>query len=600
MRRAVSLAIGLLVAVAVHAQSPIRYRLDSPAPAAHLLRVRVTVPAEYGCPDLAMAVWTPGGYTLTDHAAKVVSARFTGRDGKALTFAKPGLDRWRPVCSGTGYTAELTLWVRAPKNPYSADVEAGLVFANLVTVLPYLPDNQDAPAEVRFAAPEGWGTVSSLPAGQTPGTLTAPDWDALADGFLAASPQLTVHETTLEKTRIVVALTQKPSPGFDLEAVTAAHADLVRAAAKTFGSLPFDRYVFLYKIGPAGTHGGLEHADGTAMGIPATRITSTRQFLDGMGLAAHELVHAWNVKRARPRVLRPYDYAHVQRTGQLWVAEGWTSYYGPLLLVRSGLQPPEKLYERLTGRLRYHRANPTNRFLSLEAVSLDSWLDWTAPYLTFRTYYVKGSLAALDLDLRIRRASGGKHSLDDLMRTLLEDPDLARLGYTPADLRFQAARLAGGSLDAWFEETVRKPGYVCIAPELSSVGLLVEPDPGRTDAGWTGLALDSSSGDEGGATIRWAEPASPAAAAGVGAGDVLLAVDGRTGDREALQKSLDTAPAGKPLTLTVLRRGRIVETQLTPVAFDPLRAPVRVVEDPDAPEAAVEARKAWLWLDGAR
>jgi len=599
VRRLLS-GLTVLAAATCLAGTPVAYRLDSPAPAAHLLRVRVTVPAEYGCPCLAMAIWTPGGYAVSDHAAKVVSARFTSPAGNELPFSKPGLDRWRPVCGGAGYTAELTLWVRTPRTPYSADVEADLLFANLVTVLPYLPEHQDAPATLRIVPPAEWPVACSLPPGDSPGTYTAADWDALADGFVAAAPGLVSRKLAVERTAMTVAFTRTPAEVLDLSTVVTVHADLLRAAGKTFGSLPFSRYLFLYKVGPEGSHGGLEHADGTAMGIPSPLIEDTDRFLKGMGLAAHELVHAWNVKRARPRELCPYDYAHVQRTPSLWVAEGWTSYYGPLLLVRAGLRTPAQFYRTLTRRLRYHRQNPTNRFFSLETISLDSWLDWTAPYLTYRTYYVKGSLAGLDLDLRIRNGSGGRHSLDDLVRVLLDDPELARSGYTEADLRFHAARLAGTPLDAWFEETVHRPGYLCLAPRLASVGLRVEPDPDRAGAGWTGLALEDPPDGSTGASVRWAEPDSPAAAAGLGAGDILLAVDGRTGGRKALEERLRRARTGQPVTLTVLRDGRVLEFDLTPAAFEPLREPVRVVEDPDASPEAVEARKAWLWLEERR
>ncbi len=595
-RAALPLVPLLLAAVTALAQPPLRYRLSSPAPAAHLLQVELTVPAEYGCPELAMAVWTPGGYTLSFHAGKVVQARFASLDGKTAAVEKSDLSTWRVACDGGGYTARLTLYLSAPANPYSADVEADLVFANLVAVLPYLPAHQDAPAEVRVDAPPAWKVVSSLPARED-GTLEAPDWDVLADGMVAAAPELVTVGEDLDGTRITVAFTRPPAKDVDLSKVRAAHRDLVRAGARTFGSLPFSSYLFLYKVGPEGSHGGLEHADGTAMGIPASELESTAAFLDGMGLAAHELVHAWNVKRARPRQLRPYDYARVQRTDLLWVAEGWTSYYGPLLLVRSGLEKPEKFYTSLTQRLNSHRGNPANRFLSLAEISLDSWLPRPAPYLSFRTYYVKGSLAALDLDMRLRRASKGRSSLDDLMRVLLEDPDLARTGYTLADLRFQAGRLAGHPLDGWFQRVALEPGYLDLAPALRQVGLRLEPDP-EGPAAWTGLVLDGRDREERGARVRWTEPGSPAALAGVGGGDVLLAVNGRSGDRPHLEAALDAAAPGETLHLTLLRGDRVVETAVTPVELDPLRRPVRVVEDPEASREAVAAREAWLWLAG--
>ncbi len=593
---ALVLAVVLGLATVAAAQPPLRYRLSSPSPAAHLFEVELTVPAEYGCPDLAMAAWTPGGYGLAFHAGKVVTARFSSPDGQPLQARKPDLNTWRVVCREGGYTARMLLYASAPTNPYSADAEGDLLFANLVAVLPYLPAYSEASAELSIEPPQGWKWVSSLPEGGRPGVVTAADWDELADGMVAAAPSLVTTSSSLGNTSLVIAFTEPPADDVDLEAVTSAHTDLVRAAGRTFGSIPFKRYVFLYKIGSQGTHGGLEHADGTAMGLPEAAITSTKALLDSMGLAAHELVHAWNVKRARPRQLKPYDYAGIQRTDLLWVAEGWTSYYGPLLLERAGIESPDDFYTTLTGRIQSHRRNPANRFLSLEQLSLDSWLDRTAPYLSFRTYYTKGSLTALDLDLRIRRASGGERNLDDLMRALLDDPELRRTGYSLSDLRSHAAQLAGRSLDGWFDAAALKPGYLDLEASLRSVGLRLVPDP-KAPAAWTGLVLEDPDHEQRGASVRWAEPESPAALAGIGGGDLLLAVDGRTGSREELDHLLDGAIPGQPLHLTLLRDERLIEVVVTPAEPDPLRTLVRVEEDPDAPAAAVAARNAWLWRD---
>ncbi len=594
MRRA-ALALALAAAPAL-AQPPVGYRLAVPHPASHRLEVTVTVPAELGCPELAMAVWTPGGYVLSWHAAKVVTASFASLDGVSLAATRPDLDRWRPACGdASGYAARLVLEVRSPREPYSAHVDDRLLFANLVTVLPYLPEHRDVPARLELVLPEGWRAVSDLPVGAD-GAWTTPDWDRLADGMVAAAPGLAVRKVDLDGTELDVAFTEPPGDAVDLERLDDVHRRLVEAAGRTFGGIPFGRYLFLYKVGPEGSHGGLEHAHGTAMGIPRSALASTRAFLDRMGLPAHELVHAWNVKRARPRQLRPYDYARVQRTELLWVAEGWTSYYGPLLLVRAGIRTPERFYRTLSERISAHRANPTNRYRSLEAVSLDSWLRPTAPFLTFRTYYTKGSLAALDLDLAIRKASGGRHTLDELVRTLLHDPDLARSGYTTQDLVFLAGRLAGHPMDGWFRRAAGEPGYLDLAPALASVGLRLEPDPEGPRA-WSGLRL-APAPEERGARVRWVEPGSPAEAAGLGAGDLLLAVDGRTGELPDLRKALARLQPGATARLAVVRGDRLLEVELRPAAWEPLRAPVRVREDPEAPPEAVAARRAWLWLDG--
>ncbi len=595
--RALLLSLALLApATASLAQDPVVYRVSAPHPASHRMEVEVRVPAEYGCPDLAFSVWTPGGYVLRPKARNVITATFRAPDGSPLDTTKIDLHTWSVACGASrGYTASFLVRALAPRTPYTAHVDQELLFANAVEVLPYLPAYTDAPARLTVDAPEGWTLLCSLPPAGETRTFSAPDWDHLADAIFTAAPRMSVLRFDLDGTAFTVAYTRPLGEDVEAGEVVEAHRKLAVAARDTFGGLPFDRYLFLYKVGPRGARGGLEHAFGTAMGFDGTRLGSTQDVLDAMGLASHEFVHAWNVKRARPRGIRPYDYAHIQRTDLLWVAEGWTSYYGPLLLVRAGLDTPAEFLATLTRRLRWHRENPGNRFLSLAQFSADAWLEWPIPFVSFRTYYTKGSLTGLDLDLRIRAATGGERSLDDLMRALLSDPRLLHDGYTEADLRHLAARLAGRTMDRWFADTIHRPGYLDLETSLATVGLRLVPDTGEGARSFTGIGLRGTAREDGGVELRWVEPGSPAEAAGLGEGDVLLAVDGVTGGAADLRKALGALEPGGTAVLTLRRGRRILEVRITPTAPDPLRAPVRVEEDPGAGPERIQARRAWLW-----
>lgn len=598
MQRTVSMfvlaAAATLAAPVPAATTPLHYTVRSAEPASHFMEVELEVAAEYGCPDLAFSVWTPGGYSLHPHAADVLDLRATSSAGTSLPAAKTDLNTWHVACGRDGgYTVRFRVHALAPRTPYSAHVDDRLLFANAVTVLPYLPAHQDAPATLEIDPPAGWHTVCSLPR-RGDGPWTAPSWDALADAVLAAAPDLRTRSFTVGHTTFTVAFSSRPAGDLDMDAVVGVHRKLAEAAAHTFGGLPFERYLFFYKVGPKGSHGGLEHSLSTAMGISRSAVATTKAFRKVLGLPAHEFVHAWNVKRARPQQLRPYDYAHSQPTDLLWVAEGWTSYYGPLLLARAGLRTHAQFYATLSDRLRYHRGNPGNRFRSLVDFSRDSWLDSSIPFVSFRSYYVKGSLSGLDLDLRLREASGGRHTLDELMRTLLTDPRLVRRGYTMADLRSLASRLAGRSMDPWFDRIVERPGYMDLQQPLATVGLRLVPDAARATAGFTGLRLRDGK-DQRGAEIRWTEPDSPADAAGLGEGDLLLAVDGVTGNRTMLEARLRQLKPGHTAILTIVRGDRVSEFRLTPVPMDPMRVPVIVEENPNATPAQVAARTAWLW-----
>jgi len=589
----------LLTALTASAQQPLRYTVRAPHPASHFFEVELTVPPADGCPDFAYSVWTPGGYTLHPHAENVLDVHVSAPDGEKLAVTKTDLSTWRVSCdAGQGYTARIRVHALASKTPYSAHLAANLLFANGVTILPYLPGHQDIPSTLTVDPPGDWPLVCSLPPADQAHTFRAANWDSLADASFAASPGLTTRTFQIKQTTFTVAFTERPADAVDLDRVVNAHRKLAEAAGKAFGGIPFDRYLFLYKVGPKGSRGGLEHSFSTAMGIPASALTTTDAFLDQMGLAAHEFVHAWNVKRARPRQLQPYDYTKVTRTDLLWVAEGWTSYYGPLLLARSGVRTPEKLYRTLSRRLSWHRRNPNNRFQSLRQISLDSWLSWSVPFFSFRTYYIKGSLTGLDLDLLIRASSRGTHNLDDIMQTLMRDPKLQHGGYTEADLVFLAGRFAGRPMNAWFDANVDRPGYLDLEPALASVGLRLVADADVPQpASCTGIRLAGEDKDHDGATIRWAEPGSPGEDAGIGEGDRLLAVNGRTGTAKQLTQSLAKLPVGVAATLTVRRGDQVLELKLTPTTVKPLRRPVKIEENPDATPEQVKARRAWLWLD---
>lgn len=586
-------AIGFGLTTSVAAQQPLRYEVSSPHPATHLLHLRFTVPADYGCPDLTFAAWTPGGYVINRHAGRVLDARFSSSSGRELSAIRRDLDSWKVNCDSTqGYSAELRIYSKADKNPYSAHIDDRLLFANLVTVLPYLESHRDAPAHFVIRPPSGWRAVCSLPPvpNQTL-TYRADDWDHLADAIFAASPSLMVLPFSVDETQLSIALTEAPGVDVDLTSVVHYHRELTRAAARTFGGLPFERYLFLYKVGPEGSRGGLEHAESTAMGCTRDAIESTGDLLGLIELASHELVHAWNVKRARPRALTPYDYSDSQLSELLWVSEGWTSYYAPLLLTRAGLHTREELYDAIANRINRHRSNPTNKFRSLNDISRDSWLRWTIPFFTFRTYYVKGALTGLDLDLRLR-AAGAANGIDELMGVLLTDPTLRHRGFTLADIKFHASRLAGQPMDAWFRNAAELPGFFDVSESLAAVGLRLEVDADRLPRSYSGVALEESDGS---ASIQWVEPDGPGARAGLGTGDFLLAVNGVSGDLERLQAELRDLPPDVTAQLTIRRRHHIQEVKLQPVQPSPERFAVRIVEVAQPTDAQLALRDAWLW-----
>jgi predicted metalloprotease with PDZ domain len=281
---------------------------------------------------------------------------------------------------------------------------------------------------------------------------------------------------------------------------------IVRQAAAVFGDVPFDRYLFLFLTESDGGRGGIEHLYGTSICLPLDSFEEREAYRKFLGVTAHEFVHAWNVKRMRPAGLGPFDYTKESPTHNLYVAEGFTTYYGWLAATRGGALTREEYYKNLAEGLVTDRENAGIRVKSLEDQSWDWWLDSSIPYLTFRTNYTRGSLVALVLDLDMRDAGPGGRSLDDAMRALYRRTGKRATGYTDAELRqaLRPGRRTGHGQAP--DEMVKAPGALDVvtrrSPRLASRS---SPTP-RSPRAVRGLALHDDRRDP--PTLDGIEPGS--------------------------------------------------------------------------------------------
>jgi predicted metalloprotease with PDZ domain len=309
-------------------------------------------------------------------------------------------------------------------------------------------------------------------------------------------------------------------------------------------------------------------------------------------LAAHEFFHLWNVKRIRPRGLEPIDYIHGNDTSDLWFAEGVTSTYGELTLVRAGLRNRNDFYANLADEIRTLQSRPARTYQSAEDSGRDAWLEKYPDY--FRpdrsiSYYNKGELLGYLLDLGIRHATRNRSSLDDVMRAL--NQDFARPGrpFTDADLLTLIARLAPEftDRDAFFRNYVNGTADLDYRTYLGYAGLYLEMST-RQGAGSGFLALRNF---EGPTRVEWVDRGSNAERAGLQPGDTILKLNGRP--LEGLpQEALIAAKPGSEVKLTVrrgaqnldlkFRLGRVEETVYT------------VQEDSNASPDEVAIRESWL------
>ncbi|HEX2165293.1 MAG TPA: M61 family peptidase, partial [Thermoanaerobaculia bacterium] len=431
----------------------IAYILRFPEAAAHRVEVEARVPAEGAAAvELMMPVWTPGSYLVREFARQIETIAAADSDGRPLAIGKTRKNRWRVAAGGaTEVVVRYRLYARE-LSVRTDFVDARFALLNgAATFLTRVDGGRPAavPHRVALELPEGWrGAWCALPGeGEGEGsraTFVAPDYDALVDApIYAGSPE--VRRLAIDGAEIVL-LDEHGGPAeggpWDGARAERDFATIVRAQAALWGGLPFARFLVINLL--TGEVGGLEHADSTVLTTSRWKAASEKGWREWLGLASHELFHAWNGKRLRPAELGPFDYEAEVVTRSLWFVEGVTAYYDDLLVRRAGLSTEAQYLATLGDTAERVESVPGRDLQSLADSSFDAWIkfyrrDENSANHTV-SYYGKGSLVAWLLDARLRRASGDATSLDDLLRLAWERFPPGR-GYRPDDLFALAAEL---------------------------------------------------------------------------------------------------------------------------------------------------------------
>ncbi|CAG2156974.1 hypothetical protein LMG31506_05871 [Cupriavidus yeoncheonensis] len=576
--------------------TPIRYAIAPLQPEAHLFAVTVTVTS----PDPAgqrffLPAWIPGSYMIRDFARHIVRIR-ADAGGKPVALDKLDKQTWQaaPVDALAGaltLSYEVYAWDLSVR---AAHLDTTHGFFNGSSVFLCVDGQQDQPCTVDIHAPAGdayrnWRVATAMR--EAPGRAGArrygfgryqvADYDELVDhpvemgDFLLASFRACGAQHDVVFTGRV--------PQLDIERVCRDLKRICEAQIRLFeprgARAPFldsnRRYVFMTMVTTDG-YGGLEHRASTALmcarsDLPARGDSETSEgYRTFLGLCSHEYFHTWNVKRIKPAAFVPYRLQEETYTPLLWLFEGFTSYYDDLVLVRSGCvtdtQYVEMLAKTWNGVLRGNGRTKQ----SVADSSFDAWTkyyrqDENAPNAIV-SYYTKGSLVALALDLTIRDKTGGRRSLDDVMRALWQRygrdfyaPDSVQRGVTEAEVRALFDEVTGLRLGALLRSLTEGTGELPLAPLFKRFGVKAEAQkPARTAA----LGIKTKT-DDGWVRVTQVLDGGAAQAGGVSAGDLLAAVDGLRVAPGQLDKLLARYRAADPVTLHVFRRDELHVLPLT-------------------------------------
>jgi predicted metalloprotease with PDZ domain len=544
--------LAFLFAAARPAAATIRYEISLAHPNQHRFDVTVTIPNPGPQTTVALPAWN-ALYQVRDFAYRVRDVRVTAANKTPVASRKLDKQTWQIglLGAGVGGTIPDTMIVRYSiewndPGPFDSQLNDHHAFINFAEVLTYVPSRRGEDVDVKIAnLPEGWKTIAELPAAEGPDTYSASSYDKLVDAPLEAGRfEEFEFDSGGGHFRVVV-----DSKDWNKSHLEDGLRRITGYELKLMGGAPFSEYTFFFHIGPypESGGGGMEHANGTAIG--GGTVDSVLQ------TAAHEFFHAWNVKRIRPQSLEPVDYTKEQFSRALWFAEGVTSTYSAYALERSGMWSKEQLYADLGGQIQFLQSRPAHAWQSVEESSLDTWFDKYDAYGAADrsiSYYNKGQILGVMLDLAIRDATDNHKSLDDVLRRLNEEYAKAGKFYNESEgIRGVVEEVSGKSFENFFQRYVAGTDEIPYDDFLSAAGLTLKTeDVKRGDLGFT-----PGGGPGGGIVLTSVDPGSAAETAGVETGDMILQIDGREVARSRALLFGNLTP-GETIALHINRDGR--------------------------------------------
>jgi predicted metalloprotease with PDZ domain len=555
----------------------IAFTIGMSRPHTHLFEVDVRIKRTGNAPteeSLIMPVWTPGSYLIREFERHIQDFNAKDAAGQPLKWEKIDKNTWRVVTNGV---AEWHASYRVYANELSvrtSELNSSHAFWNNANLLMYLDGFLQTPSTVQVLAPDVWKVATGLPIAPGPkNTFRAENFDILYDSpFEASAFKTLVFNVKGVPHRIVI----DGEGNYDAEKVRRDVQKIVETEVEIMGGeIPYKDYTFILHL-RANAGGGLEHLNSTALGYPrfgfkaerGERMTSSapntneqpeRDYRGFLSLVAHEFFHLWNVKRIRPDALGPFDYNKENYTKVLWVAEGITDYYADIALRRGNLITESDFLTATAKSFQSLQNTPGRLVQSVEESSFDSWIKYYRQdensINSQVSYYDKGAILGLLLDLEIRKRSKGAKSLDDVMRYLLNQYFKKDRNYNPGDFQKACELMASSSFEEFFTKYVRGREELDYNSALSVAGLQLETataseavKPGEkvffgADTAWEDNRL----------IVRRVYAGSPAYEQGLNTGDQIVALNNMRVTKEFFDARMSEKKPGDLINLTIFR-----------------------------------------------
>jgi predicted metalloprotease with PDZ domain len=508
-------------------QQPTEYFVSLADNFNHLAHVSIRFPQAPGLITLDMPVWNTL-YQVRDFAANIENLRAFDASGRTTAITAVKTSEWQMIAPAGCAMVEYDIHLSAA-GPFGAELNGEHAFFNWAMVLMYSPATRAQSISVQLLdVPSNWAVrdvhvLGYAPAGKVEQAVgMAPNYDALVDSPVELGVfQQFDYQQGGATYHVVVHAGQK---NYDSAKLQEMLSRITHAETDWMADRPFDDYTFLYHFPRGPAAGGMEHAYGTAIDVDADRLGNS--LMPVASVSAHEFFHLWNVKRIRPQSLEPIDYQRAMDTRALWFSEGVTDTVGDMMLARSGLLSNRQFIDRVASEINELQSRPAHVWQSAEDSSLNAWFEGDAFYRSPQrsiSYYNKGGVLGVLLDLRIRQLTQGHRSLRDLFQWMNDNYAKKGVFFPDSDGVQQAAEtITGQSFAEFFRDFVAGVREIPYSEFFGFVGLEVAEATTRTvTAGFTTTAFFGGQPE-----VAAVDPGSEAAHAGIAVGDRIVALNG--------------------------------------------------------------------------
>jgi len=528
-----------------------------------------------------MPSWRPGAYVRSEFGQYVRNFQAFGSSTQPLQVVRLNDGMWSINLENSSLARVEYDVDHARRRMMGKYMDISFALVDGAMNFMYIKDKEHLPLHVEFRVPHGWKLATALPGEQTAFEFDVADYHQLIDCPVLMS-RFSDYYFTINNRQFYVIISGRRN--FDINEFLVMIKRIVSYQTKLFAEVPFDKYFFLFQIFSQGdSGGGLEHSNSTYISLSKNLVS--KDLKAAAEIVAHEFFHAWNVKRIQPRVLQEASYTREARTKNLWFCEGVTSYYADLTMIRSNIWSEQEFLQRITQLIDEVQSNNDRLKTSMERASLETWE--RSFHSEGISYYTKGELIGLLLDLTIRELTNNRQSLDDLMRFMNWWFARSNVGYEEDDILRALSAMTYRDFSGFFNQYISGTVELPYQETLQHAGIMVETFKDTV----SDLGIMKIMGDKNKIVVL--EDMSPLSDAGLKKGDYLISIDGKTvGGYIEMTQTIQSLTPGTEIIIIVEREGIRLNLNAKVNKKELLKSRLQFVAEPT--ERQLRIRKGWL------